>query len=274
MSRCHEGDSKRTRIRQKNPGASPDGTLGLGAGFGDRFPLLERSLWSPMGQLCGLERPCQYGALRSPKRRDRRFPAREDARKILPRFGVPSVTAAHVPAGQRQVQGKSALRSEFVVVSVFFSLSGARMRGRRGVDPGELASPVPSPAASDWPCRGGFVLVQPQPRYCRKILREPGPYESPNPGLTVAKTPCPVKAKRGVESLDLRSSFPGGTLRFQKNDPAGLVVFGAGHVVALRDSRAQRGVKGLVLRFLLESRRHPPWTARGARRQPHGRRRK
>ena len=68
--------------------------------------------------------------------------------------------------------------------------------------------------------------------------------------------------------------FPRGTLRFQKTQLAGLVIFSAGHVVALQDSRAQRGVKGRVLRFLLEFRRHPPWTARGARRQPHGRRRK
>ena len=47
-----------------------------------------------------------------------------------------------------------------------------------------------------------------------------------------------------VESLDLRSSSPGGTLRFQKTCPAGLVFSGAGHVVALPGSRAQRGVKG------------------------------
>ena len=45
---------------------------------------------------------------------------------------------------------------------------------------------------------GVSVLVQAQPRYCRKILREPGPYESPNPTLTVAKTPCPVKVGSGV----------------------------------------------------------------------------
>ena len=42
----------------------------------------------------------------------------------------------------------------------------------------------------------------------------------------------------------VRSSSPGGTLRFQKTCPAGLVFSGAGHVVALPDSRAQRGVKG------------------------------
>ena len=39
------------------------------------------------------------------------------------------------------------------------------------------------------------MLVQPRPRYCRKIPPRPGPYESPNPVLTVAKTPRPVKAK-------------------------------------------------------------------------------
>ena len=37
------------------------------------------------------------------------------------------------------------------------------------------------------------MLVQPLPRYGRKLPREPGPYESPNPALTIAKTPSPVK---------------------------------------------------------------------------------
>ena len=48
----------------------------------------------------------------------------------------------------------------------------------------------------------GFVLVHTEPRYCRKILRQPGPCESQNPILTVAKTLCPV---RGREAFTLRN---------------------------------------------------------------------
>ena len=55
------------------------------------------------------------------------------------------------------------------------------------------SEPLPLPRGIDL-AAGVSVLVQPQPRYCRKIPREPGPYESPNLILTVANALCPVKA--------------------------------------------------------------------------------
>ena len=100
MSCCHRGGPKESKVRHKKGSPFPSGIWAFVAFLATSVRGGFSPLRSPLGGRFGLETSREYGVSGSQKWRLRRLLAPDAARKILPNLGPPSVTVAHVPAGE------------------------------------------------------------------------------------------------------------------------------------------------------------------------------